>query len=81
MNLEKGKAYERNVKIFYVLCFLWIPYIGFFIYWMIVDIDYNLLTQMILTALVLPAVFQPFFWYLMLGCFLAIFTRMYGDKL
>lgn len=80
MNLEKKKAHERNVKIFFVLCFLWIPYISFFIYWMIVDVDYSLLTQMILTALVLPAVFQPFFWYMMLGCFLAVFTRLYADK-
>ncbi|HEM5983991.1 TPA: hypothetical protein ACGORW_001264 [Streptococcus suis] len=81
MNLEKEKTYERNVKIFFVLCFLWIPYIGFFIYWIIVDVDYSLLTQMILTALVLPAFFQPFFWYMMLGCILASLTWMYADKL
>lgn len=79
MHTEEERMQERNGKIFIVLCLLWIPYIVFFMYWL--SVDATLLSQMVLTALVLPAVFQPFFWYLMLGCFLAIFTRMYGDKL
>ncbi|MGV3189856.1 hypothetical protein [Streptococcus sp. 11273D007BT] len=80
MNLEKElKRQQRHFVIFMILCLLWIPYFALLMYWMSVDITF--VSQMLLIILVIPAIFQPLFWYMMLGCLLATVTVMYRDKL
>lgn len=73
------KKLDCTSKIFFFLCFMWIPYIGFLLYWM--TQDETLLAQLILMIFIIPAVFQPLFWYFMLGFFLWVFTGLYSDKL
>ncbi|HFI0035420.1 TPA: hypothetical protein ACGO8I_002351 [Streptococcus suis] len=73
------KKLDCTAKIFFFLCFMWIPYIGFLLYWM--TQDETLLAQLILMIFIIPAVHQPLFWYFVLGFFLCFFTGLYSDKL
>lgn len=73
------KKLDRTAKIFFFLCFMWIPYIGFLLYWM--TQDGTLLAQLIFMIFIIPAVYQPLFWYFVLGVFLWVFIGLYSDKL
>ncbi|HFU4363468.1 TPA: hypothetical protein ACGO9G_001445 [Streptococcus suis] len=73
------KKLDRTAKIFFFLCFMWIPYTGFLLYWM--TQDETLLGQLILMIFIIPAVYQPLFWYFVLGIFLWVFIGLYSDKL
>lgn len=80
MNDEASqKKLARTYRMFCFLCLMWIPYFGFLLYWM--TQDETLLTQLILMIFIIPAVYQPLFWYFVLGFFLWFFTGLYSDKL
>lgn len=72
------KKLKRISRIYNFLCLMWIPYIGFLLYWM--TQDETLLAQLILMIFIIPAVFQPLFWYIMLGGGLWVFTGIYSDE-
>lgn len=80
MNDEASqKKLARTYRILCFLCLMWIPYFGFLLYWM--TQDETLLAQLIFMIFIIPAVFQPLFWYFMLGIFLWVFIGLYSDKL
>lgn len=73
------KKLAKTYRIFCLLCLMWIPYFWFLLYWM--TQDETLLAQLILMIFIIPAVYQPLFWYFVLGFFLWFFTGLYSDKL
>ncbi|CQR24575.1 hypothetical protein BN1356_00919 [Streptococcus varani] len=75
---EELNSLQHTFNVFIILCLLWIPYLAFLVYWMSTDITF--FSQLFLIIFIIPAFFQPVFWYLMLGCFLWVIIGMYRKK-
>lgn len=64
MPKKSAAQVKRDYHLYLFLCSLWIPYLAFFLYWMTKE---DCLIQLGLIAMILPAIFQPLFWYMVLG--------------
>lgn len=74
---KKLEEAQRTYRLAVMLCGVWLVYLGFLGYWLL---QLEGLEQVLLIVLVLPAVFQPLFWYLVLGLFLyAVTARLLDD--
>ncbi|NQN52952.1 hypothetical protein HPA15_00315 [Streptococcus suis] len=72
------KKLAKTYRIFCLLCLMWIPYFWFLHYW--ITHDWTIPLQVFAMCFIVTAVFQPLFWYIMLGMFLWVFTGIYSDE-
>lgn len=73
-------AYYSNHKHNYnsvYLYLLWIPYIAFLLYWM--SVDDTIISQLIMIVFVVPAFFQPLFYYFLLGLIMSAIISVAND--
>ncbi|MCK3882588.1 hypothetical protein HCC13_09580 [Streptococcus suis] len=73
------KKLAKTYRIFCLLCLMWIPYFWFLHYW--ITHDWTIPLQVFAMCFIVTAVFQPLFWYIMLGIFLCVFTNVFFDEI
>lgn len=73
------KKLAKTYRIFCLLCLMWIPYFWFLHYW--ITHDWTIPLQVFAMCFIVTAVFQPLFWYIMLGGVLWCLIGVYFDEI